>query len=158
HSIHQILSKRNLEDFARLWIRFGGLQDAIAAGTIQVGLRWKNVTAGTTPTINIYPSADGAGSDNYLKNDDAAQAQISGVFNNAVRDKFDKQAVNTSGVFIFKSNYWNGLTAESPTKCLLFEGAAEGKGELEIVFLDQSGIEIGHGGSLWLDLKNIKKM
>jgi hypothetical protein len=158
YSLHKIVSKRNLEDFTRLWIYIGGFQDAIAAGTIQVGLRWKNVMPGTTPAINIYPSADGAGSDNYLKNDTAAQDQITGVFNEAIRDKFDRQTVDTSGAFVFRSEYWDGLTAENPKKCLLFEGAGEGKGELEIVFFDQTGHEIGSGGSLWFDLKNIKKM
>ena len=158
HSLHQIASKRNLEDFARFWIYFGGLQDAISSGNIQVGLRWKNVVPGTSPAINIYPSADGDGSDSYLKDDAAAQAQISGVFNPAVTDKFDRQTVDTSGVFMFKSDYWNGLAPDNPKKCLLFEGAGEGKGELEIVFFDQSGTEIGKGGSVWLDLKNVKKM
>jgi alpha-tubulin suppressor-like RCC1 family protein len=158
YSLHEIVSKRNLEDFGRLWIYLGGLQDAIVSGNIQIGLRWKNVTPGTTPAINIYPSFDGDGSDNYLKDDTAAQNQISGVFNEAVRDKFDRQTVDTNSTFIFKQNYWGGLTTDNPKKCLLFEGKSEGKGELEIVFFDQSNAEIGTGGSLWLDIKNIKKM
>jgi alpha-tubulin suppressor-like RCC1 family protein len=157
-SLHQIVSKRNLEDFARLWIYIGGRQDAIVSGEIQVGLRWKNVVPGTAPAINIYPSFDGEGSDDYVKDEAAAQNQISDVFGSAVTDTNNKNTVDTNGTFIFKSDYWNGLTSSNPKKCLLFEGAGEGKGELEIVFFDQTGTEIGHGGSLWLDLKNIKKM
>jgi pimeloyl-ACP methyl ester carboxylesterase len=158
YSLHQIISKRNLEDFARLWIYIGGIQDAISSGKIQVGLRWKNVTPGTTPAINIYPSADGDGSDRYVRDDAAAQAQISGVFNEAVRDKSEYQTVDMSGVFIFKPDYWNGLTANNPKKCLLFEGVSEGKGELTVVFLDQNNQEIGSGGTVLLDIKNVKKM
>ena len=157
HSLYQIVSKRNLEDFARLWIYFGGLSEAISTGEIRVALRWKNVVPGTTPAINIYPSADEEGSDDYLKDDDAAQAQISGVFSDAVRDEFNRQDVAANSIFIFRSDYWNGLTADNPKKCLLFEASAEGKGELEIVFFGQTG-QIGSGGSVWLDLKNVKKM
>ncbi|HSS96851.1 MAG TPA: Ig-like domain-containing protein, partial [Terriglobales bacterium] len=155
YSLRKIVSKRNLEDFARLWIHLGAYQDAIADRSIQIGLRWKNVTPGTTPAINIYPSADGKGSGSYVKDDNAASDQITGVFNDAVTDKSGKQTVDTNGTFIFKSDYWSGPTADNPTKCLLFEGAAEGKGELEIVFLDQNGTELGSGGGVWLDLKNI---
>ncbi len=94
-----------------------------------------------------------------MKDDNAAQAQISdSVFNNAIVDQNGKQTVETTSTFIFKSDYWSGLTADSPKKCLLFEGAGEGSGELAIVFLDQNGNQIGEGGTVWLDLKNIKKM
>src|SRR5205814_1761934 len=90
YSIHEIRSKRNLEDFSRFWIYFGGLQDQIRSGEIRIGLRWKSVTAGTAPAINIYPSADEEGSDSYLKDDTAAQAQLTDLFNEAVRaDNFD---------------------------------------------------------------------
>lgn len=157
-SLRQIVSKRNLEDFTRLWIHLGGLQNAISAGDIQIGLRWKNITAGTSPAINIYPAVDSEGSDDYLKDNRAAADQMSGVFNDAVRDKSDHQAVEGDGAFIFRSDYWSGLTADNPKKCLLFEGAREGKGKLEIVFFDRSGNEIGSGGSVWLDVKNIKKI
>ena len=156
HSLHQIVSKRNLEDFARLWINLDGLVGAVTAGDIQIGLKWKNVT--DTPALNIYPAADGEGSDDYLKSDDAAQAQTNSVFNIAVTDKNNKQTIGTSGVFIFKANYWDGLSQDNPKKCLLFEGAAGGKGELEVVFLDQNGDELGEGESVWLDLENIEKM
>ena len=159
YSLRQIASKRNLEDFSRLWIYFSGLQDAITSGTIQVGLRWKNVTPGTSPAVNIYPSADAEGSDSYVKDDNAAQAQIGDpIFNEAVRDKYGVQTIYVGTRFIFKTDYWAGLTTENLKKCLLFEGAGEGKGELEIVFYDQNDVEIGNGGSLWLDLKDIKKM
>src|SRR5207237_7004451 len=148
YSLHQIASRRNLEDFSRFWIYFGGLQEAITSGNIQVGLRWKSVISGTSPAINIYASVDGEGSDGYLKDDTAAQAQIGDpIFNEAVRDKHGVQTLYDGTRFIFKADYWGGLTADNPKKCLLFEGAGEGKGELEVVFYDQNEIEIGCGGS-----------
>ena len=62
------------------------------------------------------------------------------------------------GTFIFKPDFWGGLTQEDPKKCLLFEGVSEGKGELTLVFLDQNGSEIAEGGSVWLNLMNVKQM
>ncbi len=139
-SLHQIISKRNLEDFARLWIDVSGATDALDWG-MQIGLKWKNVTG--APAINIYPSADGEGSPSYLTDDAAAQTQIgSSTFNDAVRDKNNKQAVDANGTFIFKPDYWNNLSDDNPKKCFLFEGVSEGKGELTVVFLDQNGNEL----------------
>jgi len=69
YSLHHINSKRNLEDFARLWIDLSGATDALDWG-MQIGLKWKNVTG--APAINIYPSADGDGSSSYVTDDAAA--------------------------------------------------------------------------------------
>src|SRR5438045_3722533 len=151
-----MVSKRNLEELARLWMDVGGAQDALSWG-IQIGLKWKNVTGARA--INIYPSADGDGKDDYLKDETVAQAQISGpIFNEAIRDKNNKQTVDANSTFIFKSDYWTDVNSGDPKKCFLFEGASEGKGELTVVFLDANGNELAEGDSVWLDLKNIKKM
>ncbi len=156
-SRHQIVSKRNLEDFTRLWIYIPGLYDEIQQGEIRVALRWKSIASGN-PAINIYSSADGDGSDSYLKDDAAATAQISGDFNNAVRFRSELQTIFGGGTFIFKTEDWADLSSDNPKKCFILEGFSEGKGELEVVFLDSHNVEIGSGGSLWLDLKDIKKM
>jgi len=123
---------------------------------MQIGLKWKNVTG--APAINIYPSADGDGSSSYVTDDAAAQSQITGVFNDAVRDKNNQQTVDANGTFIFKPDYWNDLPDDNPKKCLLFEGASEGKGELTIVFLDQNGHELAEVGSVWIDIKEVRKL
>jgi hypothetical protein len=154
---YKIASKRNLEDFSRLWIDLGYLQYEVLGGSIQVGLKWKTTESGE-PAINIYPSEDGKGWTDYLTDDAAAARQIAGVFNNAVTDQNNKQTVNGNGTFIFKADYWTGVTTENSKKCLLFEGKSEGKGELAIVFLDRDGKEITTGSSVWIDLKSIKKM
>jgi len=151
----QIVSKRNLEDFARMWIPVSGLQDSLASGKLQIGLKWKSGYTGN-PSINIYPSEDGNGSDSYLKDEATAQAQIVGVYNNAITDKNNRQTVDTTDTFIFKADYWSG--AVTPFKCLLFEGVTEGKGQLVIVIYDQSGTVLGEGGGIWLELKDVKTM
>src|SRR5205823_9767730 len=53
---------------------------------------------------------------------------------------------------------WNDLPDDNPKKCLLFEGASEGKGELTIVFLDQNGNELAEVGSVWIDIKEVRKL
>ena len=42
-SLHQITSKRNLEDFARLWIDLSGATEALGWG-MEIGLKWKSVS------------------------------------------------------------------------------------------------------------------
>jgi Alpha/beta hydrolase of unknown function (DUF900) len=158
-SKHMIVSQRNLEDFARLWVYVGGLQAALTSGNIQVGLKWQS-TNGTTPAINIYLSADPNGSDSYLSDSTgtAAQAQIAGVFNNAITDVNGKQTVDTNGTFILPASSWSTLTQASPILHLIFEGAFVGTGQLAIVFLDKNGNQIGQGPGVWMDLRNIKTM
>jgi alpha-tubulin suppressor-like RCC1 family protein len=156
-ALHKIVSKRNLEDFARLWLCIPGLYSRIQSGEVRIALHWKTIASGS-PSINIYPSADEEGSESYLTSDTSAAAQTTGVFNEAVRGGDNSQTIMPFTRFIFKSDYWGGLDYEHPKKCFLFEGVSEGKGELEVEFLDQNSNIIGHGGSLWLDLKNIKKM
>jgi Alpha/beta hydrolase of unknown function (DUF900) len=156
---HQIVSLRNLEDFARLWINLSGLQSSLteANPSIQIGLKWQADYTGT-PAINVYLAADTNGSNSYLTNGTAAQNQLAGGFNNALLDVNGKQTVDTSGTFIFPAGYFSSLALASPTLHLLFEGAGEGSGHLVVVLLDQNGGEIATGPGVWLDLKNIKKM
>jgi alpha-tubulin suppressor-like RCC1 family protein len=153
---HQIVSKRNLEDFARFWIDLRGLRTLVAAGQLQLGLRWKNTTA--SPAINIYSSEDATGSTAYLYDDAIASRQIADVFNNAVTDKNNANTVDATRTFVFKDDYWNNLSEINEKKCFLFEGTGAGKGQLCVVFFDREGKEIGEGGSVWLELKDIKKM
>ena len=49
-------SDADLEDFTRLHIHIGALQDAIMHEQIKVGLKWKKIKG--TPAINIYKAAD----------------------------------------------------------------------------------------------------
>src|SRR5947208_10731734 len=82
-SLHQITSKRNLEDFARLWIDLSGTPDALGWG-IQIGLKWKSVSG--AHATNIYPSAEAEGSSSYITSEAAVHDQFQGVVNDAIRD------------------------------------------------------------------------
>ena len=155
-----IISQRDLEDFTRLWINTGGFQDAIVSGTIKVGLEWRNVTSGS-PSIKIFSAVETDGGDQYLKSQTVASNQALGTGATALG------TISNGGSFKFpvsfwKANDWSGISAintGNPLRYLLFEGCTEGKGQLVLTFYQSDGTtKIGEGGSLWLDLKDIKKM
>ena len=145
-----IQNRRDLEDFTRLHIHIGALQDAIVSEQIKVGLKWKNITG--TPAINIYKAADPNGSDEYLRDEGAAQDQVSDEHTSALA------VVGGSNALILPAHFWQGLSKENSAKYLILEAAGEGKGRLLLTFHKSDGSEIGEGGEVWLDLLNIKKM
>jgi probable HAF family extracellular repeat protein len=166
---HAIGTARNLEDFARLWIDLTGLQSMVTtSGGIQVGLKWKSFTG--SPAVNLYVSADAAGSDSYLKNDQAAYTQITDfTYSHAIAfnptqptlgpDGYPaNQTVTTTGTFVFPLNLLQAQLQRSPVLHLLFEGAGVGAGQLVLVLLDKDGNQIGEGPGVWFDLMNIKSM
>jgi hypothetical protein len=166
---HAIVTARNLEDFARLWIDLTGLQSMVTtSGGIQVGLKWKSFTG--SPAVNLYVSADAAGSDSYLKNDQAAYTQVTDfTYSHAIAfnptqptlgpDGYPaNQTVTTTGTFVFPLNLLQAQLQRSPVLHLLFEGAGVGTGQLVIVLLDKDGNQIGEGPGVWFDLMNIKSM
>lgn len=154
-----VRSRRDLEDFARMHIYFGGLQEAIVAGRIKVGLKWKEGYT-DSPAINVYLSADATGSDSYITDatGTAALAQITGDYKNAIKDTDNRVTVDTSGTFIFRPEFWSGLNANNPRHFLLFEVESIGSGQLVIVLLGQNGNLLGECPGVWFDLKNIKSM
>lgn len=157
---HQVTCIRDLENFARLWIDMKGSAAMLTApgNTLQIGLKWQNVTG--SPAINIYASADTTGSTSYLTDPSgtAEQAQIAAPFGQAITDKNGKQTVDTTGTFILPASVWSGLTDANPVGHFLFEGAGEGTGQLTLVILDANGNELGTGPSVYLDLKDIKEL
>ncbi len=146
-----IKTRRDLEDFTRLHIYLGGLQEAIGRGDIRVGLKWKNATGPVA--IKIYTSADAEGSDEYLHDEDSAVAQFQGDHGFAQRE-----IKNGGKEFIFFNDVWTGLSDSNPRKYFIFEGSGEGKGELVVTFYKSDGTPIGEGGSVWIDLKDIRRM
>ena len=141
--------KRDLEDFTRLHLYIGGLQDAIRNGDIQVQMEWKNVTGG--PAVWLYRSYDREGSDSYLKEEAAANNQVGGSYGVS----FGRVAAGQP--LAIDKAIFQYLTPDSPKTCFLFEGAGEGKGQL-VFTLWKDGQKIGDGPGVWLDLKNIKRM
>ncbi len=74
---------RDLEDFSRLHLYIGGLQEAIKAGQIKVGLEWKSVTEGN-PSIQIFKAYESDGGLEYLKDDHIAQFQQADEYHSAI--------------------------------------------------------------------------
>jgi hypothetical protein len=151
HADGTIQTMRDLEDFARLYLRIGALRDWIADGTLKIGLRFSG-SSGETATINVYKCTDPDGSTAYLTDEEAAFAQVSGQ---------DAQAIGqvTSGdPLMLPADFWTGSTEQNLTKCLLFEGSDEGKGPLVLTIHKADGTKIAEGGDCWLDLSNVKKM
>ena len=71
----QIDSRRDLEDFARLHLVIGCLQKAIADGTIEVGLEWRDVgQKGGSRSIKAYQAAEVDGGSEYVKKADQTWA------------------------------------------------------------------------------------
>jgi hypothetical protein len=144
-----IQGRRDLEDFTRLWLRFEAFSSEIANGTFKVGFKWKDETG--APAIKVYKSADAAGSTSYLTDDTAASAQVDGANRVAIG------TVSTGGdMLILPADFWSSSSAQN--KCLIFEGASEGKGQLVITIQKSDGSDVGEGPGVWLDLKNIKTM
>lgn len=160
YSLHQIVSKRNLEDFARLWINIQGILDSLkprpdGTAALYLGLKWQAGYTGT-PAVNVYLSADTSGTDSYLTDTTAAQTQLAGGFNNALIDINGKRSVDTAGAFIFPAGYWSTQTQADPALRLLFEGAGEGSGQLVSVLLDPNGNVIGTGPGIWMNLRSVQ--
>lgn len=147
----QLSSVRDLEDLTRLWLNIDAFHDKISNGTFKIGLKWKN-TNGTSPVIKIYKSADAQGSDAYLKDDRAGQDQFAAEYRGAIATVAGNNAV------VFPADLWTGYSEQNPKRCLIFEGIAEGKGQLCITIHKSDGTEIAEGGGAWLDLVDVQKM
>lgn len=139
---------RDLEDFARMNIYMGGLQDAILAGTIKVGLKWKNVTSGA-PAIKVWVNLSPDGGTEYLTDIAAAQLQT---------ELLQPGYVHGSETYILPQIFWTqcGFGPNQPLGYMLFEGCAAGTGQLVITIHKTDGTEIGEGPGVYIDLKNIK--
>ncbi len=145
-----IQTARDLEDFARIHLVFDAFQKDLADGTVRIGLKFKNV-GGTTPKIQIYRSADVGGTDSYVKDEQAALAQM------GAREAATLGEVSDGPPMLLPQDFWAEENPNS-TKCLLFEATGEGKGQLVMIINQSDGSQIGEGPSVWLDLKNVKKM
>lgn len=157
----KINCKRDLEDYARLHINIGGLQDAIANGDIQVGLEWRNTTG--SPSIKICRAVEPDGGNEYVQggadgNENWADSQI------LLPDASLLGPIDSSGGFKFPASFWQSgsyglpaLSADHPNRYLLFDGITEGKGQLVLTFWKGTD-RIGEGPGVWLDIKPIEKM
>ena len=158
-----IVSKRDLEDWARLWISFKGSYNiikGIVSNGGSVGLQFEPLSSGTdpTPSIKICEAVESSGSTGYVTDDGIAGQQIGGQYGDVITSK-DGASINVIGSSPFKlpTNFLDDVDDNTP-KHLIFEGESEGKGKLTLVFFDSSGNKIGEGGAVYMDIKNVKKM
>ena len=145
----EIRSKRDLEDFARLWLRIGGLNKEIAAGTVKIGLKWRD---SSDPSIQVYRAAEANGRARYLTRNGPATSQISGDYNTA------QATVTGTAAAMFPTDVFVNLSDQRPNTYFLFEGVSEGKGQLVVTFHNASGTELAEGPGVWLELMNVKNM
>ena len=155
NSDNYISNNRDLEDFARLQLYIGGLQNSFAGASpaMKIGLKWKSVTGGT-PSIRVFRTPTSQqGSDDYLKDEDAATALRATA--NA-----ESSAVLVSGTTatLLPSNFLDGLSATQSKAWFVFEGVTEGKGQLVMTIHKADGTEIGEGPGVWFDLKKIRDL
>lgn len=161
----RIESKRDLEDFARLWIHTQGLNDAFRNGDLRLGLKWTD-TDGTTPSIQIYHSVEQDGGLGYLTDEEIAASQLLHKRNAiSLIDVATGQGatrISGSGTFVLPASLFGGLSEAQPNTFLLFEGCTPGKGQLRLVILKLGSgatyTEIGDAPGVWLDLKKIGDM
>ena len=145
-----ITCTRDLEDFTRLHLSVACLADQIRCGSITVGLEFVQSTG--NPSISPYLASEANGGMLYLLKNTVAEAQLA-----------DTKYSTTLGVvgksynFKFPSRCWETLSLSNPTSHMIFEGCEEGKGLLQFTFY-KGDQKLASCGSLWIELKNIKKM
>jgi hypothetical protein len=139
---------RDLEDFARLHLKVDSLHSQLAAGTMTLGLKWKTVQSGT-PKIRLSKAVEADGGTKYLSDTAKAADQVSASTSSL-------GSVQGTTVLDLPVSFWTSTTSSS-TKFFLFEAIGEGKGELTMVFKQGSKV-LGEGGSVFLDLLDIRKM
>jgi hypothetical protein len=129
-------SKRDLEDFARIWMQ---ITPALEGTTAE--LSWRNVQG--NPAVNIFTAFELDGGTKYLTDDEIADNQ---------RLSFATAKVSNGSPYQFDP----GFFSDGKTKYFIFEGAGVGKGEL-VLQLKKDGQVIAES-SVHLDLKSIKDM
>ncbi len=151
HIYQGIRSRRNLEDFARLWI--SGIP-TLPSG-YQVSLSW-NVISGT-PSINLYRASETQGGIGYLTNAVTAVAQIASDGGNLpYSSSFGPGipiAIITNGTACV---FPDGVFNNAQDRYFLFEGAGIGKGKLVLTI--SQGTNTLAQTSAFIEIKDVKEM
>ncbi|MEI8180784.1 alpha/beta hydrolase, partial [Aestuariivirga sp.] len=152
--------KRDLEDFARLWISLNGLVDMVKTGGVTLQLEWKPIDGSTTwpadagnPWIKVFPAAESDGGKRYVEEESVAAQQLSAPY----KDTLGLVGKNAPRTLTLPTQIVNGLSETNPNIYLLFEGASAGKGRLVLNLLKGTQ-KIGEYPPLYLDIRNIKRM
>ncbi|MBI3881531.1 MAG: alpha/beta hydrolase, partial [Verrucomicrobia bacterium] len=151
-----IKSRRDLEDFARLWISgMPPLSHSVTAfAGCSVKLHWRDPF--NAPSIKIYAAADTNGSIGYLTETNAANQQITGYYEYGFAnlthfyDALVEIAPDTDW-FIPDDYFGDG----GRTK-FIFEGSGVGEGEL-VLTVSRQGQIVGET-SVWIAIKPITEL
>jgi hypothetical protein len=143
--------QRNLEDFARLWVR--GIPALSSNGTATATLYWRNTHG--NPQLNMYYQYATDGGTSYLTDTNSAAAQFTQVFLSGQLVFDYSQAV---GVVNANTNFTlpvseGGILLNSN---FLFEGASPGGGEL--VLSIKEGTNTIAEASQWIEIRDIITM
>jgi hypothetical protein len=143
-----IPTRRDLEDFSRLWITgvTTNLLALLPAGST-VTLSWGSVSEGS-PTIDLFKAADADGGMGYLTNSTVAAQQVDRTLNPSL----GRLAPGDS--LTLNSSLFPGLLYGNH---YLWCGVANGTGQLTLAFKDGDGHVLGRS-SVWIQLKDIKQM
>jgi hypothetical protein len=154
---NQIVCRRDLEDFARLWINARQVVEALGdLEGLTAELAWEPLDGGQwqtdegSPAIRLYKAVETDGGNQYLQNyGQESWNQIQGEYGTAIG------LVSKGSKFTFPADFFSGLSLENPCKYLLFEGVGRGKGKLVMRF--KKGAAEAEFPPVYLELKDIKE-
>lgn len=146
----KITCTRDLEDFTRLHLSIQGLYLLLLDDKYTVGLEFVQTTG--NPSIAIFLAEESDGGMQYLLDNTVAEAQLADTKYNTTLG-----CVGQSYNFKFPQSTWDTLLSSNSTTHLIFEGCESGKGRLQFTIY-KGEQKVGSCGSLWIELKSIKKM
>ena len=152
----QIVCRRDLEDFQRLWIKVD--QDLLEGD--EVVLKWVDVTEGA-PAIKIYPAAESDGGTAYLTDESVKQVYF-GLNNTNPSGYYGKSMVTVSGSTEVAIPFSSGTVwKKDEAQYFLFEASGNGKGTLQVSVRRGSVIAQDAQSTAYkafMDLKDIKEL
>ncbi|HLZ17884.1 MAG TPA: alpha/beta hydrolase, partial [Cyclobacteriaceae bacterium] len=140
----QITTKRDLEDYARLWVvNVSNVLSQLPSGSsVQLGIVYG-------PTINLFQAAETNGGTLYLTDTPTATNQIDPFFSPFVGAVVPGQNIQLNAC-IFGGGCWRG-------DHFIFCGAAPGSGELYLQILDPNANVLVYS-SVFIQMNEIKQM
>lgn len=144
-----ISTKRDLEDFTRLWLEIKGVASQVKDGKVQVAFKWEGSQG--SPTIKVYRAFETDGGKEYLENDDKASSQISGGFQEM------KFTVSGNSPVILDSQIFSDLSEENSKIYFIVEASGGGAGKLVPIIM-KNNEELVKGSSVDVSLKKVTEM
>lgn len=143
--------ERDLEDFARLWIYAKGSNPSFRSGDLKLALRWTS-TGGTLPSIRLFRSVEIDGGSGYLFDEEIAYQQADWSRRTYQDPLVARGVVRGTDTLILPKELFANFGQAEAIAHVVFEACSEGTGNLQLVILDRSGVEIGDGPGVWMEL------